>query len=728
MKKNKLSEVLLTMIYVCLSGFGMLFAFADAFEISYEKDMIYLAGVIFGCALVLALSYIKKYRIGFATMFGITACFSAFVFERKAFIQSLQQIGYAMEEQLRAYYLGEHDAFKQGVSKLPNAGGLFLVFITITLSVYGIVCCKRAWGTLVTIGLVSALPFFTGEVLKMPAIVCFTVVLFGSAFAKIGGAQGEQRKKSEWIGIAAGALAVVVAVSVIQFPVKKMFAKSDIVKEKLDMFWDEKILGRTDEENLVKGDGGVSNGQLGKFDEIVPGEELHLKVRLQKKPKERIYLQGYIGDRYTGTNWDEAEQYHCSGWLYDRGYVYKEFGAIMTDVRNLSYHQFEKMAGDMGSEKDILQVEWYVGADAHYLYRPYISLYKSLEESNKRETVTDTYLPSYMEKKYSFPYYPYSLLDSMEVPEESSGLEKDYEEYVSNVYEVVDENVRAAFEPIVNQEIQATDVEEMRKEIADLLKDHTVYSLKPGKTPEGEDFAEYFFFQNKKGYCTHYATVATLMFRMKNVPARYVSGYVIEPNEFQKEKDGSYVAEVTGKSAHAWAEVYKHGKGWLPAETTPRYTRGVPRQTNPVTPEAQEPVKNKTPEQEKQKEKEQEEKNFSGAVAAGISGIGIFTAILYLRYKKYNRKKYMNRRKGDYNIKIKSLFYKIWAKLISEKIVDKNTELDLEFVQKMCQRYESISEEDVICLLEIVYRANFGKEKLGAAEYGFLQTILEKIE
>ena len=31
-----------------------------------------------------------------------------------------------------------------------------------------------------------------------------------------------------------------------------------------------------------------------------------------------------------------------------------------------------------------------------------------------------------------------------------------------------------------------------------------------------------FFFDQKKGYCIHYATTATLMFRLLGVPARYV--------------------------------------------------------------------------------------------------------------------------------------------------------------------------------------------------------------
>ena len=46
-------------------------------------------------------------------------------------------------------------------------------------------------------------------------------------------------------------------------------------------------------------------------------------------------------------------------------------------------------------------------------------------------------------------------------------------------------------------------------EIAQVLDGQAEYSLEPGKTPVGEDVAEYFYFKNKKGYCEHFATVAT---------------------------------------------------------------------------------------------------------------------------------------------------------------------------------------------------------------------------
>ncbi|MDE6615673.1 MAG: transglutaminase-like domain-containing protein, partial [Lachnospiraceae bacterium] len=100
----------------------------------------------------------------------------------------------------------------------------------------------------------------------------------------------------------------------------------------------------------------------------------------------------------------------------------------------------------------------------------------------------------------------------------------------------------------------------------------TRYSQHLNVLPAGEEYIEYFLFNQKRGYCEHYATAGTVLLRLKGVPARYVSGYFIRPSEFNAEYDKSgnekYVAYVKDYNAHAWTEVYKAGFGWLPFDMT----------------------------------------------------------------------------------------------------------------------------------------------------------------
>lgn len=107
-------------------------------------------------------------------------------------------------------------------------------------------------------------------------------------------------------------------------------------------------------------------------------------------------------------------------------------------------------------------------------------------------------------------------------------------------------------------------------QIYDCLKEMAVYDTNPGSTPEGKDFAEYFLFENKKGFCVHFATAAALLWRMSGYPAVYVEGYAIPEDAFKKQADGRYQAVIDGSMGHAWCRVYNSDTGtWTDMEYTP---------------------------------------------------------------------------------------------------------------------------------------------------------------
>lgn len=93
------------------------------------------------------------------------------------------------------------------------------------------------------------------------------------------------------------------------------------------------------------------------------------------------------------------------------------------------------------------------------------------------------------------------------------------------------------------------------------------YSINPGKVPEKQDFVDYFLFQGQRGYCTYFATSMAVLSRCIGLPSRYVEGFMVNP-EIENEK-GDYV--ITSANAHAWAEIYLEGFGWMMIEATPGY-------------------------------------------------------------------------------------------------------------------------------------------------------------
>ena len=106
------------------------------------------------------------------------------------------------------------------------------------------------------------------------------------------------------------------------------------------------------------------------------------------------------------------------------------------------------------------------------------------------------------------------------------------------------------------------------------LQENTSYTLSPGKLKSGDDYVTDFLTVKKKGYCTAYASAAVMMFRYLGIPARYVEGYVVTPSDIKKltEAENGYVdVEVSDYSAHAWAEIYVPGFGFVPIEVTPGY-------------------------------------------------------------------------------------------------------------------------------------------------------------
>jgi hypothetical protein len=88
------------------------------------------------------------------------------------------------------------------------------------------------------------------------------------------------------------------------------------------------------------------------------------------------------------------------------------------------------------------------------------------------------------------------------------------------------------------------------------------YTLAPGEY-EGPDTIDQFWFDRKEGFCEHFAAAFVVVMRALDVPARVVTGYQgMEPLPV----DGYYL--VRQSSAHAWAEYWLAGTGWVRADPT----------------------------------------------------------------------------------------------------------------------------------------------------------------
>ncbi|MDO4642870.1 MAG: DUF3488 and transglutaminase-like domain-containing protein [Cardiobacteriaceae bacterium] len=86
------------------------------------------------------------------------------------------------------------------------------------------------------------------------------------------------------------------------------------------------------------------------------------------------------------------------------------------------------------------------------------------------------------------------------------------------------------------------------------------YSLEP---PPGAGDPEIFLFRDRIGFCEHYSNAMVLAARSVGIPARVVIGYQGgEMNPFT----GDWI--VREESAHAWAELWIAGEGWVRFDPT----------------------------------------------------------------------------------------------------------------------------------------------------------------
>ncbi len=87
------------------------------------------------------------------------------------------------------------------------------------------------------------------------------------------------------------------------------------------------------------------------------------------------------------------------------------------------------------------------------------------------------------------------------------------------------------------------------------------YTLEPGVY--GQHTADDFWFERRQGFCEHIASAFVVLMRALDIPARIVTGY--QGGELNG-VDGFWT--VRQRDAHAWAEVWLQGQGWVRVDPT----------------------------------------------------------------------------------------------------------------------------------------------------------------
>lgn len=310
------------------------------------------------------------------------------------------------------------------------------------------------------------------------------------------------------------------------------------------------------------------------------GKGVALEVTMEK-PKP-LYLRGFVGETYLANKWTQLsdlshyEKRQLDRRLWSSGY--RPFGSISAANKAL----------DPKTEEQNVSVE-VASASRQYAFTPY-------EIAEEKIEGTKNVAGSFITNTVGQPLHKYSYLigeEGIETwPDKAGQLfaasgnaavkkllknETYINQYIYEKYtEVPDEYRKAIYSQLGtsgNQEKGHIDYKQAISKVRNYMDSKITYSEKGWKKSSGEGIKD--FFNYKKGYDVQYAAVATFMFRYYGIPARYVEGYLLTPEDVKGKKAGQ-VMEVLQKKAHSWPEIYIDGYGWVPIEVASPFYKVMP--------------------------------------------------------------------------------------------------------------------------------------------------------
>ncbi|MGM9668288.1 MAG: transglutaminaseTgpA domain-containing protein [Faecousia sp.] len=255
-------------------------------------------------------------------------------------------------------------------------------------------------------------------------------------------------------------------------------------------------------------------------------------MRVSAEYNETLYLRGNVYGVYTGTSWDitstrdlkKIDDPDTWGWGIPDRYLARGESITITTYQ-----------------------------EADMLFLPYTVSSESLSDARgdfsvpNRQGVTS-----------------YTVERMVTIPGESLSCMVLSDELAEIYCQLPDSTHREALESHLDKALANTDPGDptaVANAIGSYVRASAYYDLEPPRM-RGDDFALWFLEEADRGYCVHFATTAAVLLRAAGIPARFVTGYLVEAR-------ADRFVQVTTDEAHAWVEYFVEGQGWQVLEATP---------------------------------------------------------------------------------------------------------------------------------------------------------------
>ena len=281
---------------------------------------------------------------------------------------------------------------------------------------------------------------------------------------------------------------------------------------------------------------------------------------MQVSTPKTVYLRGTVYNRYTGHGWQNTTGGRRYLWqsrtmaetraaLFDEGLPPASVQNSLSEPQRISIRMLSGSASTLFVPQRVRELNPGGETVPYFSNSSEIFITRNLQEGDTWEV--------------SAPLYNWSDPGTGTLTEICATLDDPRWNTIRNTYTELPAHLEKPVQDLAD-EITSMAVSPYDKAIAlqNYLTRNYKYSFDVGEHPENIDFVTSFLLDTKKGYCTYFASAMTVLCRMAGLPARYVEGYLAEPNE-----NGE--ALVTGLNAHAWTEVYFSGFGWLTFDATP---------------------------------------------------------------------------------------------------------------------------------------------------------------